>query len=292
MQSTGKEIYAALLTPFDRELALDTRLLASHARDVLGSGCTGVSPFGTTGEATSLTVAERMHGLEALLDGGLPPAKLMPGVGCASVADSVALAKHALSLGVTDVLALPPFYYKEPSDDGIFAAYAYVIDRVADARLRVYLYHIPQFSAIPLSLGLVERLRAAYPRTVVGIKDSSADRHDLRAFCAIEGFRVFVGAERLLSTAIAARAAGTICALANVDAPTVKAVCDGDAAQAQTRIDRELDVVDRFGFIPAYKAILAERGTPEWRAVRPPLVALGDDRRRAASAAFDGLAVA
>jgi len=233
-----------------------------------------------------------MHGLEALLDGGLPPAKLMPGVGCASVADSVALAKHALSLGVTDVLALPPFYYKEPSDDGIFAAYAYVIDRVADARLRVYLYHIPQYSAIPLSLGLVERLRATYPQTVVGIKDSSGDRRGLHALCALEGFRVFVGAERLLSTAIAAGAAGTICALANIDASTVKAACDGDVAEAQLRIDRELDIVDRFGFIPAYKAILAERGTPEWRAVRPPLITLGDDRRRAASAAFDRLAVA
>ena len=235
-----------------------------------------MSLFGTTGEANSMTAAERMRGLELVLAGGVPANTLMPGTGCSSVVDTVTITKHAIQHGVTDVLVLPPFFYKHVSDDGVFDAYSYIIDRVADDRLRVFLYHIPQYSGVPLSVSLVERLLAAYPGIVVGIKDSSASRISLQQFCQLRELRVFVGAERLIHEALQLGAAGTICALGNTSGDTLAALCaERDSAQANTlqrKLSAQLDVADRYGFIAALKTLLAERqSTPEWANVRPPL---------------------
>ncbi len=297
MNNQPNKVYAAALTPFSRDLQVDTALLARHCGTLLAGGCDGVSLFGTTGEANSMSIAERINGLEAVLEGGIPARTLMPGTGCCSVIDSVILTKHALANGVTDVLVLPPFFYKNVSDDGVFDAYAYLIDKVDDPRLRVYLYHIPQYSGVPLGLELIARLRAAYPDIVVGIKDSSADAANLLSLCALEGFRVFVGAERLIRRALHAGAAGTICALGNTSGETLAALCadaGSDSADGlQSQITAELDLVDRYGFIPALKAHLAvEQQNATWENVRPPLTGLATARRFEVNEAFEGLAVA
>lgn len=165
-------VFCAAATPIDEHGAPDLGRLAEHASQLLADGCEGVALLGTTGEANSFSLAERQQIVEATVEAGIPPERLMPGTGTCAVPDTVALTRHALSLGITDVVMLPPFYYKQPSDDGLFAAYSSVIDKVADPRLKVILYHIPQMSAVPLPLPLIKRLVDRYPETVVGIKDS------------------------------------------------------------------------------------------------------------------------
>jgi len=293
---TPRGIYAAALTPFARDLQIDTERLIRHCRDVLVRGCDGVSLFGTTGEANSLAVAERTAALERVVDAGIAPQRLMPGTGCCALPDTIALTHHALALGVTAVLVLPPFYYKNPSDEGLFDAYAHIIETVADDRLRMYLYHIPQFSGVPLSIALVERLRAAYPRTVVGIKDSSGDFANAQALCALGDFGVFIGAERLIVKTLDLGGAGTICALANIVPETLADLyarrSAPEAAALQARVCAQLDVLDRFGFIGALKALLAARdAAQDWQTVRPPLRALASAQHAALHAAFDGLAL-
>ncbi len=103
----------------------------------------------------------------------IPAGRLLPGTGVVAIPETVELTRHALSLGVTKVVMLPPFYYKGVSDDGLFAAYSQVLEKVADTRLQVILYHIPQVSGVPLSIPLIGRLIAAFPETVVGIKESA-----------------------------------------------------------------------------------------------------------------------
>lgn len=289
-------VYAAALTPFAHDLRVDTERLIGHCRDLLARGCDGVSLFGTTGEATSLTVGERTAALQRVVEAAIPAQRLLPGTGCCALPDTIALTQHALAVGVTDVLVLPPFYYKFVSDDGLFDAYAQLIETVADDRLRVFLYHIPQFAGVPLSIALVERLRAAYPRTVVGIKDSSGDVANLQALCALGDLAVFVGAERLIVPTLDAGGAGTICALANLVPEELAELCarrmtvEADALQA--RVTARLDVLDRFGFIGALKALLAARNSAaSWNAVRPPLRALDAAQSGALREAFDGLAL-
>ncbi|HMB92887.1 MAG TPA: dihydrodipicolinate synthase family protein, partial [Rhodothermales bacterium] len=137
-------VYAACLTPLHDDLRIDHETLAGHARWLLTNGCDGLILLGTTGEANSFSIAERMALLEGIIEAGLPPSRLMVGTGCCAVPDTVALTKHAMAHGVGGVLMLPPFYYKQASDDGIFAAFEQVIQQVGEATLQVYLYHFPR----------------------------------------------------------------------------------------------------------------------------------------------------
>ena len=168
-------VFAAVLTPFDEIGAPNSAALALHCRWLLSNGCDGLSVFGTTGEGNSLSVDERAGLLERLVSDGIPAQVLLPATGCCAIPDTVRLTERAVHLGVPGTLMLPPFYYKNPSEDGVFAAFAEVIERVGDGRLRVYLYHFPQMSGVSLTPALIERLLARYPDSVAGMKDSSGD---------------------------------------------------------------------------------------------------------------------
>ena len=119
--------------------------------------------------------------LDALLEAGLPPARMMPGTGACALPDAIELTRRAVQAGCGGVLMLPPFYYKGVSDEGLFRYFASVIDAVADERLRIYLYHIPPVSQVPITRGLIARLLKAYPRAIAGMKDSSGDWNNTKA---------------------------------------------------------------------------------------------------------------
>ncbi|MGN6703807.1 MAG: dihydrodipicolinate synthase family protein, partial [Burkholderiaceae bacterium] len=173
-------VFSPVVTPFGADLAPDAGKLVRHCRWLLSQGV-GLAVFGTNSEANSLSTGEKRGLLDALADAGIPGNRMMPGTGCCALPDTVELTRHAVARGAGGVLMLPPFYYKGVSDDGLFASYSEVIQRVGDQRLRIYLYHIPQVSQVPISLGLIERLLKAYPGTIAGIKDSSGDWSNTQA---------------------------------------------------------------------------------------------------------------
>ncbi|MFD0936383.1 dihydrodipicolinate synthase family protein, partial [Methylobacterium trifolii] len=206
-------IFSAAPTPLTADYRPDHGLFLDHARRLLEAGCDGISLLGTTGEANSLSLPDRKALLEAVVAGGIAPGRLMPGTGMAALTDAVDLTRHALSLGVATVLMLPPFYYKAVTDEGLFAAYAEVIERVADPRLRVVLYHYPQVSGVSLSHALIGRLRERYPAIVTGIKDSSGDFDNLTAMVErFPGLAVLTGADPLVLPLLRAGGAGGITA--------------------------------------------------------------------------------
>src|SRR5437867_10841117 len=174
-------VLAPVVTPFKRDLSPDRERYVRLCKWLLANGCRGLAVFGTNSEANSLSVDERMVLLETLIQEGVPAAALMPGTGCCALTDSVRLTAHAAALGCAGVLMLPPFYYKGVPDDGLYRSFVEVIERVGDARLRLYLYHIPPVAQVPISLALIERLRRAHPRAVVVIKDSSGDWANTKA---------------------------------------------------------------------------------------------------------------
>jgi len=274
-------ILAPVLTPFDSQLNPDPGRFVSFCRKLLDDGCTGLVPFGTTSEANSLSVEERERLLDALLEGGVPAEKLIPGTGCAALPDTVRLSKKAARAGCAGVLVLPPFYYKNPSEEGLYRSFAQAIDKTGEGRLRVYLYHIPQVSQVGISLRLIERLLKAYPGVVTGIKDSSLELEHTRALLrAFPGFEVFVGTEKFLLATLREGGAGCITATANVNAPAISRAFRERSEERQREIDVVREAFEKLPLIASLKEAIARRsGDARWRAVRPPLVELSPDER-------------
>jgi 4-hydroxy-tetrahydrodipicolinate synthase len=288
-------VWAPAITPFRRDLSPDPERFARHAKWLLANGCSGLAAFGTNSEANSLSADERMSLLDRLVEHGVPPTSLMPGTGCCALTDSVRLTAHATALGCAGALMLPPFYYKGVSDDGLFRNFAEVIERVGDARLRLYLYHIPPVAQVSISIPLVERLLKQYPQAIAGLKDSSGDWNNTKAMLdafAGTGFDVFAGSEVFLLANMQHGGVGCISATANVNPAAIHHVFqnwrDPDAGRMQEKISATRAVVQKYPMIPALKAIVARAySDPEWATVRPPLVGLTDSQCDSLAADLD-----
>ena len=275
-------VLSPVVTPFRRDLSPDVERYVRHCKWLLAHGCSGLAAFGTNSEANSLSVDERMLLLEALVQGGVPAAKLMPGTGMCALTDSVRLTAHAVKLGCAGVLMLPPFYYKGVPDEGLYRNFAEVIERVGDARLQLYLYHIPPVAQVPITLGLIERLLKAYPGAVAGIKDSSGDWNNTKAVldaCAKSDFDVFAGNEVFLLATLRGGGRGCITATGNVNPGPINHLYENwrtpqaDALQAGITATRGM--LQKYPMIPALKAVIGHwGGDPDWVTVRPPLVEL------------------
>ncbi|MCB2101980.1 MAG: dihydrodipicolinate synthase family protein [Rhodobacterales bacterium] len=281
-----KGIYAAVLTPIDGEGAPHTRRLIDHGRWLLATGCDGLSVLGTTGEATAFCEAHRKALLEDLVGADIAPSALMPGTGCCAIDDTVSLSRHALSLGVTDVLVLPPFYYKDVDTEGLYRYFAQVIEGVGDDRLRLYLYNFPRMTGLNLGPDLVARLRAAFPDQMAGMKDSAGDLDALVAMArAFPGFQVLTGWDDLILPSLRDGGAGAITAVCNVGQglahqlmEAFQAGDDGAAEQAHMRLAALQTAITAHPLTAALKEILAVHGGDmAWRRVRPPLVELDPD---------------
>lgn len=275
-------VFAPVLTPMRDDLSPDTPKWIAFCKQLLADGCTGLAPFGTTSEANSLGLDERMEMLDALVEADVPAAQLMPGVGTCAIPDTVKLAAQAARLGCGGVLMLPPFYYKGVSDEGIFRAVAEVIERVGDARLRVYIYNIPPIAVVGYSLAVIERLLKAYPGVVVGMKDSSGNwTYQESVLDHFPGFDVFTGSERFLLANLRLGGVGTISAMANVIPAKIRFLYDNylaeNADQVQERLDRYREATRDYAAIPALKQIMANRtGDRTWLNLRPPLINLSE----------------
>jgi 4-hydroxy-tetrahydrodipicolinate synthase len=280
MNQRIKGVLSPVVTPFTRDLAPDADRFVRHCKWLLSHGCSGLAVFGTNSEANSLSVDERVMLLEALVEAGVPASKLMPGTGCSALSDSVVLTAHAVKLGCAGVLMLPPFYYKGVSDEGLFRNFSEVVQRVADERLQLYLYHIPPVSSVPISLGLIERLLKAHPKSIAGIKDSSGDWNNTKAVLdafATSGFDVFAGSETFLLDNMRHGGVGCITATGNVNPAAIDKVWrnwqSAEADKLQAGITATRMAVQKVPMIPALKAIVAKfSDDPEWSTVRPPLV--------------------
>ena len=287
-------VLSPVVTPFKANLAPDSERFVRQCRWLLSQNV-GLAVFGTNSEANSLSVEEKIDLLDRLAGAGLDSARMMPGTGCCALPDSVRLTAHAMKLGCGGVLMLPPFYYKGVSDDGLFRSFAEVIERVGETRLRVYLYHIPPVAQVPITLGLVERLLAAYPAQIAGMKDSGGDWSNTKSFLdafAKAGFDVFAGSETFLLQNMRHGGAGCISATANVHSGPIARLYDtwraADADAQQARLDVIRGVFQKFPMIPALKVVIAHYGAdPGWKTVRPPLVALTPGQAHALVAELD-----
>jgi 4-hydroxy-tetrahydrodipicolinate synthase len=280
-----KGVLAAVLTPMDEDLNPEHQAFAAHCHRLLAAGCHGLSVFGTTGEANSLSLDERLDALRALVESGVPADRLLPGTGSCALTDTVSLSRAALEAGAPGVLVLPPFYYKGVGDDGLFRFFAEVVERVGDDRLRLYLYHIPQMTGVDLGLPLISRLVDAYPGVIVGTKDSSGDRERIMTLCReLPDFSVLAGTETLLLETLRSGGEGCISATVNVTSRLARQVYDAhalgkdnEAEALQERLTQLRASIEAYPVIPALKQLMARlTGDKQWRNIRPPLSSLDE----------------
>lgn len=297
MSEKFRGVCCAAATPVREDLSADVDKLAAHCKHLLADGCHGIALLGSTGEANSFSVAERMAILEGVVKAGVPAERLLPGTGVCALPDTIALTKHALSLGVSRVVMLPPFYYKKPSDQALIDCYSYVFDQVADSRLRVILYHIPPISQIAITDGVIEGLLKKYPATVAGVKDSSGDFEHMKGLAQhFPQLSILAGADPMMKPLLEVGGAGCITATSNIAARYLRTVFDGFASPAakaaveaaQACIVAQRTISNHFTQIPTIKAMVGLRyGDAGWGRVRLPFVALTEAQRAELKALLD-----
>ncbi|HEX2825269.1 MAG TPA: dihydrodipicolinate synthase family protein [Burkholderiales bacterium] len=291
-----KGLLSPVITPFNEDLSPDADRFVAQCQWLLTQDC-GLAVFGTNSEANSLSVNERIALLDSLLAADVDPSRMMPGTGCCALTDTVRLTEHAVKAGCAGVLMLPPFYYKDVSEDGLFRSFAEVIERVGDSRLRIYLYHIPPVAVVGITPKLVERLLKAYPTAVAGMKDSSGDWNNTKKFLdafARQGFDVFVGSESFLLANMREGGAGCISATANVNPAMIAKLYrewkNADADKQQEQLNAIRKATGQYIMIPALKAVVAHySGDAQWAQVRPPLTELTQEQAQKVINDLEGL---
>jgi 4-hydroxy-tetrahydrodipicolinate synthase len=287
-------VNAAVLTAMNADLSIDLDRMAAHCRWLLANGCNGLGLLGTTGEANSLGIQERMDVLEGLVARGIPAARLMPGTGTTNITDTVLLTRHAENLGCPGALLLPPFYYKNPSEDGLLAYFNEVIQRTG-GNIKIFLYNFPQQSAVPFTVGFLERLLKANPGKVKGIKDSSGSYDNglsyVEAF-ARDGFEVYAGDDALLKPLLEKGSAGCITAASNVNCAIGAQVyanwSNPTGAAAQEVLSSTRKAVISVPLISGLKALVARNtGDSRWLNIRPPHLQLTEVQTASLFKAFD-----
>src|SRR5437762_852204 len=297
MSQRIRGVLAPVVTPFKVDLSPDGERFIRDCQVLLSQDC-GLAVFGTNSEANSMAAEERSTLLDAVVAGGIEPSSMMPGTGCCSVTETVELTAHAVKHGCAGVLMLPPFYYKNVSEEGLYRFFSEVVQRVGDTRLKIYLYHIPSVAIVGITPKLVERLLKAYPTAIAGMKDSSGDWNNTKTFLdafavragrAVSGFDVFVGSESFLLANMRSGGVGTISATANMNPAAIHKLyrqwnTADDADQQQSKLDVVREVFSSRNFssmIAALKqAIAIYRNDPEWSRVRPPLVDLTKEQAK------------
>ncbi|MDA3790173.1 MAG: dihydrodipicolinate synthase family protein [Desulfobacula sp.] len=279
-------VITPILTPFNDDLSLAPDLYLSHALWLLEQGIHYISPFGTTGEALSLSLNERLEALDILIKGGIDPAVLMPGTGLCNLEETVTLCQHAVDHGCKAVMTLPPFFYKNASDDGLYAYFVRLIESINRDNLKICMYHIPPMAVIGFSPELAGRLAKDFPDVIVAYKDSSGDFENTRkVIAAAPDIAVFPGSETFLREGMENGGTGCISATCNVNPAGIRnvfnvitGVKEGNLDQVNNEMKTFRKNVEGYGPIPAMKGLLAEkRGDARWRNVRPPILPASEE---------------
>jgi 4-hydroxy-tetrahydrodipicolinate synthase len=296
MTDLPRGVLAALVTPLTDALEPDTATLAAHARSLLARGCTGLVALATAGEANSLSLAQRRRVIDALAAGGVPMARVIIGGGSCALDEAAVLTKAIVTAGAAGVLLLPPFYYRDAGEDGLFRFYAAVIERVGEPRLRIVLHHRPQASGAPITEALIRRLRQEFGSVIAGVQNGAGDWATTAALMRdFPGLAIFSGTERFLLESLRAGGHGSISATINLTAPLAGQVYEKwqsrEAEALQQGLSALRAVFDDFPTPAAQKEILARlSGRPSWRYVLPPLLPLSDALREALNNRLDALA--
>ena len=296
MSKAAHGVYAASITPIDPASGQPSgERLIQHSQWLMDQGMTGVAPLGTTGEGNSLPLSFRL-GVPALFpDAGFSSDKVIFGTGSCAVGDAIAATRAVIDAGFTNALVLPPFYYKNASEDGVFSYFDQLIDGVGTDSLRVYLYHFPLLSMTPVTVPLIQRLKKHFGPIIAGLKDSSGDFDGTLDFvAAADEFDVFSGSEAFLLEGISKGCVGSISATSNASAALTAATLNANGSSEADSLQETLALVRaaiaKYPLSAALKQIEAWRRDDEsWRSVFPPGTLLNETQQQELRASLEAL---
>ena len=279
-------VYAASLTPLFDTYEPNIPALIRHAQWLMENGTDGVALLGSTGEANSLTIEQRLSIIEQTAR-ELPPDRLMLGTGSCALQDAVRLTKASVDAGVYSVLVLPPFYYKPQSDESVLRYYSELISSVDEPQLRIIFYSFPQLSGYNFSLNILLKLKQQFGNIAAGIKDSSGEWKNMLGIVQnIPDFMVYTGTETLLLDILKKGGAGCITATANLIAPECQLVFQSwkdkqsdNAEQAQINLTDLRRTLEKYPLVSELKSLFAAHtNSEEWKNMLPPFASLLDDQ--------------
>lgn len=267
-------VWAATLTPVDAGVQIDTLRAIEYYAELLATGCDGINILGTTGEAMSFGIDQRIAFMEAVA-AALPCERVMAGTGAASLSDTIRLTQCALDAGFRAALVLPPFFFRDATHDGIVRYYDELLRAVPQSHARLLLYNFPKMSGITFEPALVRRLTAELPAAFAGLKDSSNDRELQTTLIAeFPDLRVFPGSEAYLVEAAAGGAAGCISGTVALWAASARRALRGNRASADALI-KGRDCFADLPLIPAMRhAVTIASHDDAWSNPIPPLAKL------------------
>ena len=278
--------YTASLTPFHNDYSINDDLFFNHCNNLLNQGSDGIVIFGTTGEASLISVKNKMKSLESLVAKGFDPSILIPGTGLSSLKETIELSKFAKKLNVSGILVLPSCYYNNLTNQGVIDYYSNIVDSVCDENFQVLLYHIPQISGVHINHEIISNLIKKYPKNIVGMKDSENNLDKmLETIKNFPGFKVFSGSDSLALNSIKAGGAGAITATANVSVALLSFIVKNATKEEMTlNLNKAHDLQDKIrkvvfsqeqiSFMKAYMGY--KNSNDDWNIIMPPLIKMNN----------------
>jgi 4-hydroxy-tetrahydrodipicolinate synthase len=284
-------IYAAALTPMHEDFSCNEEELARHCKDLIHRGCKGVILFGTTGEGSSFSVAERKKAIQNLIKLGIDPQKVIIGISCCAIDDVIKLASVAIDQHCSAVLIVPPFFYKKVDEAGVIAFYRRIIQEINHPKLKILLYHIPQYSGVPITIHVIKALREEFPDVVIGMKESEGNLSFIKEITdTFPGFKLFAGNELQISEAIQMGAVGGISGIANAYPELICSLYEFGKDQQKTDnneiVQKIVGSLKSYPLFPAIKNIVKSQKGSAWHVLRPPLIPLDEAQCRALTEAL------
>ena len=275
-------IYTASLTPLTSSYETNLPALVSHVEQLFESGSDGVAILGSTGEANSLTIEQRLD-IISYCGRTLAPERLMMGTGSCALQDAIRLTQASIEAGVFSVLVIPPFYYKPQSDESVIRYYSELISSVDDSRLRIIFYNFPKLSGYNFSTEILQEFKERFGDIAAGIKDSSGNWENMLSITKnVSNFMVYSGTETLLLNILREGGAGCITASANLLAPECQLVYQAwrnDQQNTAEQVQKELTVLrkalESYQFVSELKGLMAlHTGSEHWQEMLPPFIPL------------------
>ena len=273
--------YCAVLTPLENNFSINNNLHLRHCQSLMHKGLDGLTIFGTNGEASSFSIKQKIHSIEFLLENRIDASNLIIGSGSASLEDAIELTNFSVKIGAKASLLIPPFYFKNVTDDGIISYYRNVIEQTGDNNFKFLLYNIPQHSGVTINFNIIENLLKLYPNNVVGLKDSTGNMDNmLKTIKYFNNFAVFCGNGAMALHTTKRGGAGAITGDANITARLLSFIIHNFKREKeidnfdglQTLIENIRNVLsshEQISLLKAYYSIADN--IEEWNNVMPPL---------------------
>jgi len=284
-------IYAPVLTPMHDDFSCNYEELVKHCNDLMQRGCSGVVLFGTTGEGTSFSVDEREKTIKKVIELGINPQKIIIAISCCAIDDAVVLTTLAKNQKCAAVLIVPPFFYNKVDDSGVIEFYRKIIQKTNHPDLKILLYHIPQYSGVPITINIIKKLREEFPNNVIGIKESEGNLSFAKeVLSTFPGFKVFVGNELHISETVQLGGAGAICGIVNAFPELICSLYEYGKDQQKSNkneiVQNIVRSIKKYPSLPSIKNIVEKQKGTAWHVLRPPLIPLNEEQSYALTEAL------